>query len=60
MLCIALLPCQKSGMILVNRVVKKLKLPKNYFNETFALTLLSLIEKKIRKIRMIFDVENSL
>ena len=59
MLCIALGPCQKLGMILVNRVVEKLKLPKNYFNEKCALTLLSLIEKN-RNIGMIFDVENSL
>ena len=46
--------------ILVNRVVKKLKLPKIFFNEKFALTFLSFIEKKSRKIRMIliFDVEN--
>ena len=59
MLCIALGPFQKLGMFLENRVAKKLKLPKNYFNEKCALTLLSLIEKN-RNIGMIFDVENSL
>ena len=40
-------------------VVLKLKFPKNDFNKNFAPKLLFFIEKKkIRKIRMIFDIEN--
>ena len=57
---LALQPGQKSGMILSFEVVLKLKLPKNHFNKKCAPKILFLNEKKIRKIRMIFDIENSL
>ena len=60
MLCLTLQPDQKSGMILPFEVVLKLKLPKNHFNKKCAPKILSLNEKKIRKIRMIFDIENPL
>jgi hypothetical protein len=52
----------KLGMILPFEVVLKLKLPKNHFNKKCACTpkILFLNEKKFRKIRMIFDIENSL
>ena len=45
MLCIVLQPCQKLGMILINKVAKNLKLPKNNFNKKCAPRLLFLIEK---------------
>ena len=54
MLCLALQPGQKSGMILPFEVVLKLKLPKNHFNKKFAPKILFLNEKKIRKI---FDID---
>ena len=60
MLCLALQPGQKSGMILPCEVVLKLKLPKNHFNKKRDPKILFLNEKKIRKIGMIFDIENSL
>ena len=60
MLCLALQPGQKSGMILPFEVVLKLKLPKNHFNKKCAPKILFLNEKKIRKIQMIFDMVNSL
>ena len=41
-------------------MVLKLKLPKNNSNKKCAPKILFLNEKKIRKIRMIFDIENSL
>jgi hypothetical protein len=44
----------------IRPVVLKLKLPKNNFNKKYAPKILFLNEKKIRKIRMIFDIENSL
>ena len=46
MLCLALQPGQKSGMILPFEVVLKLKLPKNHFNKKFAPKILFLNEKK--------------
>ena len=54
MLCLALQPGQKSGLILV--VVLKLKLPKNHFIRKFAPKLSFFIEKKIRKFQMIFVI----
>ena len=39
MLCIALWLCQKLGMILVNKVVLKLKLPNNYLTKNVLLKL---------------------
>ena len=42
-----------------NTVVQKLKLTKNNFNKKRAPKLLLFIEKKFRKIRLIFDIENS-
>ena len=47
-------------MILQFEVVLKLKLQKNNLNKKSAPKILFLNEKKIRKIRMIFDIENSL
>ena len=47
-------------MILPFEVVLKLKLPKNHFNKKCAPKILFLNEKKIRKIQIIFDIENSL
>ena len=46
MLCLALQPGQKSGMILPFEVVLKLKLPKNHFNKKCAPKILFLNEKK--------------
>ena len=60
MLCLPLQPGQKLGMILPFEAVFKLKLQKNHFNKKYAPKILFLNEKKIRKIRMIFDIENSL
>jgi hypothetical protein len=60
MLCLALQPGQQLGMILPFEVVLKWKLPKNHFNKKYAPKILFLNEKKIRKILMIFDIENSL
>ena len=54
--CLALPPRQKSGMILPFEVVSKLKLPKNHINKKSY----SSMKTKLRKIWMIFDVENSL
>ena len=47
-------------MILPFEVVLKLKLPKNHGNKKGGPKILFLIEKKIRKISIIFDIENSL
>ena len=60
MLCLALQPGQKSGMILPFEVVLKLLLPTNHFNKKCAPKILFLNEKKIGKMQMIFDVENLL
>ena len=49
MLCLALQPGQKSGMILPFEVVLKLKLPKNHFNKKCAPKILFLNEKKNQK-----------
>jgi hypothetical protein len=43
-----------------NKLVKKLNLPINHFYKNCAHKQLFFNEKKIRKIRMIFDIENSL
>ena len=45
MLCIALWPRQKLSMILVNKVVLKLNLPKNHWNKKCASKLLFFTEK---------------
>ena len=50
MLCLALQPGQKLGIILPFEVVLELKLPKNHFNQKCAPKILLLNEKKIRKI----------
>ena len=49
----------KIGHDFINKWVLKLKLPKNHFDKKCAPKLLFFIEKN-RKIRMIFDTENSL
>ena len=41
-----------------NRVLKK-NLPKNHFNQKCAPKFFFFIDKKIRKIQMIFAIENS-
>ena len=41
-------------------MVSKLKLPKNNFNKKCAPKFLFFNEKKIRKIRMIFDLESTI
>ena len=43
-----------------NKVVQKLKLSINYSYKKCAPKQLCFIEKKIRQIRMIFEIENSL
>ena len=43
-----------------NKAVLKLKLAKNAFYKKGAPKLIFFNEKKFRKIRMIFDIENSL
>ena len=50
----------KVGRHFSNKVVLKLKLAKNAFYKKGAPKLIFFNEKKIRKIRMIFDLENSL
>ena len=50
----------KIGRHFSNKAVLKLKLAKNAFYKKGAPKLIFFNEKKIRKIRMIFDVENSL
>ena len=45
--------------ILPFEVALELKLPKDHFNKKCAPKILFLNEKKFRKIRMIFDIENS-
>ena len=49
---------QKLGTILENKVVQKFKFSKNDNNKKPFSELLFFNEKKIRKIRMIFDIEN--
>ena len=49
---------QKLGMILENKVVQKLKFPKNVINKRCAPKIKFFNEKKNRKIRVIFDIEN--
>ena len=49
---------QKLGTILENKVVQKLKFSKNDNNKKPSSKLIFFNEKKIRKIRMIFDIEN--
>ena len=50
----------KIGLNFSNKGVLKLKLQENSFNKTFATKPLSSLKQKIRKIRMLFDIENSL
>ena len=49
---------QKLGMILENKVVQNLKLEKNVFIQNWHPKLIFLNEKKIKKIPLIFEVEN--
>ena len=49
---------QKLGTILENKVVQKLKFSKNDNNKKPSSKLIFFNEKKIRKIRMIFDIDN--
>ena len=51
---------QQLGFILENKVVQKLKFSKNDNNKKPSSKLIFFNEKKIRKIRMIFVIENSL
>jgi hypothetical protein len=46
------------GVILENKVVKKLKFSKNVDNKKCAPEIIIFDEKKIRKIQIIFDIEN--
>ena len=48
---------QKLGTILENKVVQKLKFSKNDNNKNPSSKLTFFIEKKIRKIQLIFDIE---
>ena len=48
-LCLALPPCPKSGLILVKKVVLRFMLPKNHFTNKGAPKLLFLSEKNNRK-----------
>ena len=57
MLCIALRPRQKLGMILVYKVVQKIEVTKKRFYKKCAPKQIFSIEIKIRKIWMIFDLE---
>ena len=50
--------CQKLGIILVSKVIEKLMLSKNVTNKICAPKLIFFNEKKMRKIRIIFDIEN--
>ena len=50
----------KIGHDFSNKVVQKLKLSINHFYKKCAPKQLFFNEKKIRKIQMIFDIENSL
>jgi hypothetical protein len=54
MLCLALQPVQKSGMILPFEVVLKLKLPKNHFNKECGPKILLLNEKKSERFEGFF------
>ena len=49
--------CQKQGIILENKLIYKLMLAKNVNNKKCAPKFV-LFDEKIRKIQMIFDVEN--
>ena len=49
---------QKLGAILENKVVQKLKFSKNDKNIKPSSKLIFFNEKKIRKIQIIFDIEN--
>ena len=49
---------QKLDVILENKVVQKLKLPKNVNNKKCGPKIKFFNEKKFRKIRIIFDIEN--
>ena len=60
LICLALPPGQKFGLILVIKFFFNLKLSKNHLHKKCAPNLLFFNEKKIRNIRMIFDIENSL
>ena len=53
-------PHQKSGTILVTKGGLELNLPKDCYHKKCAPKLLFIIEKKIRKIPVIFEKENSL
>ena len=49
--------CQKLDVTIENKVVLKVKFSKNVVNEKGAPTI-RFFNKKIRKIRLIFDIEN--
>ena len=49
---------QKISMILVNKVLQKLKFSKNVNNKKPSLKLRFLIKKKLKKIWIIFEIEN--
>ena len=51
---------QKLGTILENKVPQTLNLPKNDGNKKCSPKLIFFNEKKIRKIRIIFDIEKCL
>jgi hypothetical protein len=50
--------CQKLGIILEDKLNKKLMLSKNVNNKKYTPKLVFFNERKMRKIGMIFDVEN--
>ena len=49
---------QKLGVILVSKVVQKLSLEKNVFNEKWSPKLIFLDENFFEKIQLIFDTKN--
>ena len=50
--------CRKLGIIIENKVIQKLMLLRNVKNQECALKFVFFNEKKIRKIWIIFDIEN--
>ena len=49
---------QKLDIILESKVVQKLSLEKNAFSKKWSLKLIFLNEKKMKKIPLVFDIEN--
>ena len=49
---------QKLGIILENKMVQKYKLENNVFTKNWFPKLIFLNEKRNKKLRLIFDIEN--